>query len=201
MINNLYELNETINNIVNRIVSESVKNTSTGSWTMDHDDLADLISKEDYLMYFNFISTELKGRPEVLNLDNSDQKLNCVFTPQHCPNYEWREGDESVFKCSKEQWKRNFRAKPITQPLSMARMAEIGEAAINDTLENSDMAIDLLTECFGMSMEEIEQLQIDSPEEEEEFDSPSVSLDTMIEGAEQKSWPEIVSGVYRDLEK
>lgn len=163
MIDNLYELNQVIYDVVNRIVDISTQQTTTGNWVISHDDVADIISEEDYLQYFDLIANELSGRDEVLDMDTSDHQFDCVFGLAYCPHYEWEEGDEKVFNCTKEEWEKNFRAQPICHPLSLNRLADIGENAIIAVQEWFDDGIDELTESLGMSMEELQQLGIYDP--------------------------------------
>ena len=160
MIDSLQELNDVVNNVVNRIVNVSTQQTSTGNWIMGYQDLSDLISKFDYYQYFDLIASELATRQEVLDLDTSDHQFDCIFGLSYCPNYEWCEGDEEIFGCDKQQWEQTFRAEPVSQPLSISRMAEIGQQAILHILETSDIAIEDLTESIGMSMIELKQLNI-----------------------------------------
>ncbi len=160
MIESLYELNEVVNNVVNRIVDISTQKTSTGNWVTGYEDVSDLISEFDYLEYFDFIASELASRPEVLDMDTSNQQFDCIYGLSYCPNYVWCEGDEEIFGCDKAHWEKTFQAEPVSKPLSMPRLAEIGEEAIQYVLETSDMAIEDLTESIGMSMAELQQLGI-----------------------------------------
>ncbi len=163
MIDSLSELNEVINNVVTRIVERSTQNTSTGNWITDYSDVSDLISDQDYYMYFELIANELRAREEVLDLDTYDHQFDTIFGLKYCPNYEWCQGDEEIFGCDQAQWERTFQADPVSKPLSMSRLAEIGEKAIAYVMETSDMAVEDLTESIGMSMRELQQLKIYDP--------------------------------------
>ena len=58
-ITNVAELDQVVTNIANRCIELCAENSTTGNWIIDHDDLADLISYEDYLQYFGFIAESL----------------------------------------------------------------------------------------------------------------------------------------------
>ena len=163
MIDSLSELNEVVNTIVNRAVEISTQRTSTGNWIMEYEDFMDLIEEQDYYLYFDLIASELMIRPEVLDLDSSNHQLDAIYGLSYCQNYEWCEGDEEIFGCDQEQWERTFQAEPVSQPLSMTRMAEFGSNAIAHVLETSDIAVEDLTESIGMSMSELQQLGIYDP--------------------------------------
>lgn len=130
---------------------------------MEYEDVSDLISEQDYLKYFDLIANELSIREEVLDLDTSNHCLDAIYGLDYCPNYVWADGDEEIFGCDQDTWERTFHAVPVSQPLSMARLAEIGTQAISYVLENSDIAIEDLTESIGMSMAELKQLGIYDP--------------------------------------
>jgi len=163
MIDSLSELNDTLNNVVQRIVEESTSNTNNGKWVSGWETVSDLICEQDYLLYYELIVGELQKREEVLDVDASDHRLDVICTPSYCPNYQWSPGDEEIFGCDKTQWERTFRAQPVTHPLSTTRLSEIGKQAISHVLESSETAIEDLTESVGMSMAELKQLGIYDP--------------------------------------
>lgn len=164
MIDSLLELNDVLSKVVQRMVEQATQNTTDGNWISDWADVSNLISEQDYLLYFDLIAGELLTRQEVLDVDTSDHQLNVSYIPAYCPNYSWSQGDEEIFGCDREQWERTFHAKPLTQPLSITRLSEIGKQAIAHILESSDTAIEDLTESVGMSMAELKQLNIYDPE-------------------------------------
>ena len=86
-IDNLRELSEVITAVVNRILVVATENTSTGQWYIDYDDVSDIITKEDYLTYFDLIASELMDREEVLDLDTSDHTFDIVCGLAWCKNY------------------------------------------------------------------------------------------------------------------
>ena len=160
MIYALEELNNVVTDVANRIISLGTSKTSSGNYVLRHDDVADLISEEDYLQYFDFILSELYGREEILDIDTPDHEFDCNFGLDYCPNYCWSPGDEEIFGCSESEWEQTFLAKPAQQRLSMTRLSEIGENGIAYVLETSDIALEDLTERLGMSMEELEKMGI-----------------------------------------
>ena len=170
MIDSLSELNDTLNKVVQRIVEESTSNTNNGKWASGWESVSDLISEQDYLLYFELIAGELQNREEVLDVDSSDHRLDVSCTLSYCPNYEWSPGDEEFFGCDKAQWERTFQAQPVTKPLSISRLSEIGKQAISYVLESSESAIEDLTESVGMSMAELKQLGIYDPTPEQTKD-------------------------------
>lgn len=171
MIETLSELSEVITQVVNRVVDVSTKQTSTGNWIMEYPDVMDLISEQDYYQYFELIAEELRARDEVLDLDSNDHQLDAIYGLSYCSNYEWCDGDERVFGCDRAQWERTFQPKPVSQPLSMSRMAELGEKAIAYVLKHPALSLNNLTQSIGITPSELEQLirhaplerQVDTP--------------------------------------
>ena len=158
MINNLYDLNDTINAVVNRALDIVAEHSTSGQRYVDHSDVADLISYEDFHKYIDLISHEMSSREEVLepvSIDGGQLDVNLGLA--YCKAYEWCDGDEEIFGCSFEEWLKR-EAEPISHPLSVSRMAEIGHAAVAHILESSDMAIEDLTECVGMSLNEVNEI-------------------------------------------
>lgn len=170
MIANLYELNEVINAVANRALDIVAETSTSGQRYVDHSDVADLISKEDFLKYSDLIISELNTREELLApAELDDGQLDLTMGLAYCKAYEWCEGDERVFGCSYEEWLER-EAEPVTHTLSLSRMAEIGHSAVAHILESSDKALEDLTECVGMSLEEVNSIAAptiseDSPEE------------------------------------
>lgn len=104
MFCNLNELNQTINQVVDELVRIGTDYTSNGNYIADYDDVKNLISYEDYLGFFNLIEGEISERPEILEVDACDEQFDMIFGLAYCPNYEWMDGDETVFGCSYEEW-------------------------------------------------------------------------------------------------
>lgn len=154
MITDLRELNEVVNNVANYIVKEAAEKTSSGNWILEYDDVAHLISEEDYLQYFDLIENEVSSRGEVLDLDTSDKSFDLIIGLAYCPNYEWCEGDERVFGCEREEWE-SKPAEPVSQPLSLNRMAEIGENALSAIPEWFSEPTLELTSSLGLTNEEL----------------------------------------------
>lgn len=160
MIDSLHELNKTIHDVVQRMVEIAAARTTSGNRYVGHDDVADLISHEDYLQYAPMIQNELWAREEILDVEFVDGEMSLNVGLDWCPNYQWQEGDGEIFGMSFEEWEKNWQAKPVSKPLDLNRMAEIGQNAIAYVLETSDMSIEDLTESLGMSMSELDQLGI-----------------------------------------
>jgi len=156
MITTLEELNNVVNDVVNRIVDISTSRTLSSNYYASYDHVSDLISQEDFLKYFDLITEELRGREEVLDLQTTeDHELDAVYGTDWCPNYEDHADD--------------FVAKPVSQPLSMTRKAEI----LDNALENIEAALkempkDRVTEVaqmFGISTEELAKLGLPAAKE------------------------------------
>lgn len=153
MITNLTELNEVVNNVANYIVKEAAERTSSGNRILEYDDVAHLISEEDYLQYFDFIENEVLSRVEVLDLDTSNKSFDLIIGLAYCPNYEWCEGDENIFGTYEEF--ENRQVESVSQPLSLNRMAEIGENALSAIPEWFNEPTLELTSSLGLTNEEL----------------------------------------------
>lgn len=154
-IGSLEELSEAITAVANRAVKYGAERTSGGNYIMGHDVFRDLISESDFKRYFDLIAAELEGREELLDLavDKGAYELDCNFGLAYCPNYQFCEGDEEIFG-SFEEWEK-METRPVSQPLSMRRMAEIGHEAILSTKEWFDHPEEELGASFGMTEEEM----------------------------------------------
>jgi len=160
MISSLEELNQVVNEVVNRIVDVSTQKTMSGNRYASHEDVSDLISKEDFILYFNLIANELQGREEVLDLNiTKDHELDVMYGLAYCPNYQWSDGDEEIFQMSEEEWEKNYRTKPAAQPLSMTRKAELLDNFMS-ALQNREPAPWLkdAAAMLGASEQELSQL-------------------------------------------
>ena len=175
MIDNLYELNEVITAVANRALDIVAENSTSGQRYVDHSDVADLISQEDFVKYLDLIVYELSGRPELLEPVTVDAgQLDINMGLAYCKAYQWCEGDEEIFGCSFEEWLEK-EAEPVTHCLSLSRMADIGHSAVAHILESSDKAIEELTECVGMSLEEVNTIA--APVLSEDIPQESVGVD------------------------
>jgi len=186
MISDIYDLSETITKVATRIVEISTQNTTEGSWICTHDDVEDLISYEDYLQYFDFIAYELSGREEVLELEAYDEQFDASYALNYCPNYIWHEGDGEIFHMTEEEWEQSFQALPISKPLPMHRLAQIGQSVIENTLQNGDKTIGILTEGLGLSTNELTQLGINAPNVTnhiQENKNRTIPLNNLLESA------------------
>lgn len=151
----LEELSDAITAVANRAVKHGTEHTSSGNYIMGYDVFFDLMTEEDFRRYFDLIAAEVEGREELLDLvaDRSAFELDCNFGLDYCPNYQFCDGDEEIFG-SFEEWEK-MEAKPVAQPLSMRRMAEIGHEAILSTKEWFDSPEEELGGSFGMTEEEM----------------------------------------------
>ncbi len=154
-IGSLEELSDVITAVANRAVKRGAERTSSGNYIMGHDLFRDLISESDFKRYFGLIAAELEGREELLDLfsDGGAYELDCNFGLAYCPNYEFRDGDEEIFG-SFEEWEK-METKPVSQPLSMRRMAEIGHEAILSAKEWFAHPEDEMEGSFGMTEDEM----------------------------------------------
>ena len=182
MIDNIYDLCDVINAVSNRALDIVAEKSMSGQYYVDHSDLADLISKEDFEKYADLIVYELSGRPELLEpvvLDDGQLDINMGLA--YCKSYQWCDGDEEIFDCSFDEWM-EMPAEPISHPLSLSRMAEIGYAAVSHIDETRESAITDLTESIGLTAAELKELTGEelAPEAEQ---TAKPSLDHLIDSA------------------
>lgn len=139
MIDNLRELCDVITNVANRIVEVATKNTSSGQYYVDYDDVSDLITHEDYLQYFDFIAAELSGREELLDLDwdNGEFDVNCGLA--WCKNYEPLPDEDIAYGYL------DIRPAP-----SLSHLADIGRATVNHLVTKGPFA-NLCREDLGVT--------------------------------------------------
>lgn len=164
-INSLADLSEAVTAIANRAIKYGTVHTLNGNYIFDAKDFCDLISQADFVKYFDLIANEVQSREELLDLeaDPTKHRLDCNFGLAYCASYEWQDGDEATFECSYEEWE-NAPVLPVSQPLSMYRMSQIANEAISSTLVWFEHPKKELQGTFGISDEELEQLQISTEE-------------------------------------
>lgn len=91
---NLEDLNRVITLVVDRIIDIIKKNSYSGNYRIEHDDVKELISEEDYIYYFNIIYGELGKREEVLDIDiDKDYIFDIIIGTKYCENFEEEEED------------------------------------------------------------------------------------------------------------
>jgi len=144
-IDNLYDLSNTVTAVANRALELATSNTTTGQWVIEHDDVADLISEEDYFLYFDFIASELAGRIEVLDLDTHDNTLDMVCGYAWCKNYEPAPG-EAVTDYGYEE----LRPAP-----SMAHLADIAEESLKHIVREG-LYSRINEDEFGITEEDVD---------------------------------------------
>lgn len=158
MINNLRELNNKVNDFVNYVVKTACEHTTSGQYYVSVKNACNAVgmSCEDFLQYIDFVFEELCAREELLEFDFDDKAmdfdLNCALN--YCPHYEWCAGDEEIFDCSYEEWLESP-TKPVSQPLSLSQMAEVGVGVISFLAEQEEKNLDdLVTNvlCFPGDM-------------------------------------------------
>lgn len=159
-IESLQELNDVINKVVNYIVETSTEHTSSSNWYVGYEDVDNLISQEDFEKYFNLIGSELRGREEVSDLEIEGNEFSVTYYLDYCPNYQWCQGDEEVFHMSEEEWEKNYQCKAVSQPLSLTRLAEIGDKAIPFILSQFNNGLEELQKSLGMTEEELVQMKV-----------------------------------------
>ncbi len=88
-ISDLNELYDTITQVVNHILESGAKSTDSGNCILKYDQVAHLLSEDDFNRYFTVIAGELIGREEVLDLtaDGFEGQINFVIGPEWCANY------------------------------------------------------------------------------------------------------------------
>lgn len=146
-IDNLYELSNTITAVVNRALEIVTERSGSGQRYIDHDDVAGLISEEDYRNYFDLIASELSSREEVLDLDTADYELdiNCGLA--------WCKAYEPLPEEDIEHGYLDLRAAP-----SMARLAEIGEKVLQHMVLE-DVLAKISPEELGITKEELDAVR------------------------------------------
>lgn len=158
MIDSLQELNEVVSTVANRALDRVAELSTGGQRYVSYDDVSDLISKEDFDKYSDLIISELNSREEILEpVVMNDGELDVYISPRYCKFYQWIDGDEETFGCSFEEWLEK-ETKPIYHPLSLNRMAEIGEKAVAFMLNPDNLGLPLLAEDLGIQPEELEAL-------------------------------------------
>jgi len=88
-ITSIETLSEVITAVANRAIEITVDKTTSGNRYVAYDDVSDLISKSDYLKYFDLIVDEVYSHEELLDLnitDNHELDINCGLA--WCKNYE-----------------------------------------------------------------------------------------------------------------
>lgn len=187
MIDNIYDLNDMITAVANRALDIVAERSLSGQYYVDHSDLADLISQEDFKLYAPMIAYELSGRSEVLDqvvLDDGQLDINLGLA--YCKSYQWCDGDEEIFGCSYEEWL-EMPVEPISHPLSLNRMAEIGYAAVSHIYETRESAISDLTESIGLTAAELKELTGEDITPQPEQAVTKRSLDDQIDYAVKKA--------------
>lgn len=196
MITNLRELNDVVNEVANFIVKTAADSSMSGNYIFDYDSVANLISEEDYLNYFDLIEDELFSRKEILDLDASNNEFDVILDLSYCKAYEWQPGDEEFFGCTEEEYDNNFVATPVAQPLSMSRMAEIGDNAVKSVQEWFKEPYAELTESLGISDKELFHLDLVSDLDNE----PKIEYFTMSTEIDAHLTSEHVSSIEEALE-
>ncbi len=134
-IGSIGELSEVITAVANKAIKYGAEHTNSGNCIFYAGDFDDLILPEDFVKYFSLIAAEIQSREELLDLeaDPVRYELNCNFGLTYCPSYEWCDGDEAIFGSYEER--KNTPVLPVSQPLSMYRLSQIGEEAIRAVQE------------------------------------------------------------------
>lgn len=148
-IDNLMDLSNTVTAVVNRALEVVTEKSESGQYYISHDDVADLISKEDYLRFFDFIAFDLAGRPEVLDLETEDHELSVVCGLKWCKSYQPLPEEEGM----------EFGDEPLCREPSMARMAEIGEKVMEHIVLNNEQS-KIKPEDFGITPEELDYVRV-----------------------------------------
>lgn len=131
MIDSLRELNEVVNAVANRALDVVAERSTSGQRYVGLCDFGDLISQEDFERYADLIVSELNTREEILEpVVLVDGELDINMGLSYLKAYHWTPGDEEIFGCSFEEWL-EMESKPVYHPLSLSRMAEVGERAVD----------------------------------------------------------------------
>lgn len=159
MIATLQELNEVVNAVANRALDIVAERSTSGQRYVDHYDFSDLITREDYEKYANLIVEELNTREEILEpVVLNDGQLDINMGLAYCKAYQWIDGDEEIFGCSFEQWLEQ-EAKPVHHPLSLTRMAQIGEKAVEFLLDYDNYGLPLTALDLGLKPAEVKAIK------------------------------------------
>ena len=107
---NCNEDNISIVDIVDKILTKAVDSSSNGLYDFTWEDIKEFIpNKELYNKKIIEILSELYDRDEVISTyveisSDGDYIIYSSLDLKYCINYEWQEGDEKIFECSKEEW-------------------------------------------------------------------------------------------------
>lgn len=135
MITDLRELCSVVNEVATRAIEHVAANTQSGQMYLSYGYFVDLISEEDFMKYADLIAAEISDRPEVLEpVEFKDGELDINIGLDYCQAYQWCDGDEEIFGCSFDEWVEK-EAKPTYSPMSLTRLAEVGENAVKFLLD------------------------------------------------------------------
>lgn len=161
-ITNLEELNQVVNDVVNRIVDVSTSRTMSSNYYASYEHVSDLISEEDFLTYFDLIGAELAGREEVLDLElTPEHEFNAIYGTAWCPG------------CA-DVHEEGFTVISVSQPLSMTRKAELLDNAIRNIQESlfrgGDKTLVEAAVLLGCTAEEMVKLGFPAMTDQEKND-------------------------------
>lgn len=66
-------------------IKKACENTTTGNWIIDHDDLHEILSYEEYHAYYDILVDLIWRDERVLDLDESNWMLDMVVGTDFCP--------------------------------------------------------------------------------------------------------------------
>lgn len=151
-ISSLEDLNNAINSVVNYLVAKACKETTDGTYVIslgeiDTKELEHPISWDDLYYYDQFVYSELFNRPELVDLDYSNNDFTLYCNPKYCPNLDGRSAVEKVL--------------PISQSLSLSEQAKFSDNAIKHISDKfGDRRINALHQFLDMSFEQARRLNL-----------------------------------------
>lgn len=99
-------VSEVVINMADHIVSTAAQESTNGTYDFPFKEIINQTSKEWMNVHLHDVVYDLICRDEItdVHIDYADGTIQCAIDPRYCPNYEWEEGDEEIFGCSKEEW-------------------------------------------------------------------------------------------------
>lgn len=102
--------------VADKVVAWAADVSTNGTFDFTYKEISDIApDKNEYNRCFFDILQEIKSRDEILDVDVDFTvgKVMLSINPRFCTHYEWQEGDEEIFECSKEEWEKL----PILHPV------------------------------------------------------------------------------------
>lgn len=102
--------------IADYVVKYGCTESTNGTCNFGFEDIKHIIKNEnDYNEFYLDIVTELMDREEIsdVHMNHMNGTIDCDLHLEYCKSYEWTDGDENIFCCSREEWEK-IKIKPFT---------------------------------------------------------------------------------------